>query len=50
MLEIFAGKDISVCVGAQNFNLNTALTTNGGLWSGSIYIQPNGDFIVPIAQ
>ena len=22
-------------------------TTNGGLWSGSTYIQPNGDFIVP---
>ena len=47
VLDIFAGKDISVCVGAQNFNLNTTLTTNGGLWSGSVYIQSNGDFIVP---
>ena len=46
VLEINAGPDISVCVNTPIFNLNTALTTTGGSWSGCTCIQPNGDIIV----
>ena len=48
ILDINAGNDISVCAGSNMFNLNTSITTPGGIWSGSIYIQPNGDFTPPL--
>ena len=46
VLEIFAGNDISACINAPTFNLNSPLTTVGGTWSGSTLIQPNGDISV----
>ncbi|MDC0204271.1 gliding motility-associated C-terminal domain-containing protein [Flavobacteriales bacterium] len=46
ILEINAGPDISVCVNAPMFNLNTLFTTPGGTWSGCNCIQLNGDIIV----
>ena len=45
ILEIFAGDDISACPNAPTFNLNTSLTTPGGVWSGN-NIQANGDINV----
>ena len=46
VLEIFAGNDISACVNAPTFNLNSSLTTPGGTWSGSTSIQSNGNIDV----
>ena len=46
VLEIYAGDDISACINAPTFNLNSNLTTTGGTWSGSSAIQPNGDIDV----
>jgi len=46
VLEINAGSDISACVNAPTFNLNTLSTTPGGTWSGCNCIQSNGDIIV----
>jgi len=46
VLEINAGPDISVCVNAPIFNLNTLSTTPGGTWSGCNCIQLNGDITV----
>ena len=46
VLEIYAGDDISACINAPTFNLNSSLTTPGGSWSGSNSIQPNGDIDV----
>ena len=46
ILEINAGPDISVCVNAPIFNLNTLSTTPGGTWSGCNCIQLNGDITV----
>ena len=46
ILEINAGPDISVCVNAPIFNLNTFSTTPGGTWSGCNCIQLNGDITV----
>ena len=46
VLEINAGPDISVCVNAPIFNLNTLTTTPGGSWSGCNCIQLNGDITV----
>ncbi|MBT5859208.1 MAG: PKD domain-containing protein [Flavobacteriales bacterium] len=45
VLEIFAGNDISVCPNSSTFNLNSALTTPGGVWSGN-GVQSNGDINV----
>ena len=45
VLEINAGPDISACVNAPIFNLNSSLTTAGGNWSGN-NIQANGDIDV----
>ena len=45
VLEIFAGNDISVCPNSPVFNLNTSLTTPGGIWSGN-NIQSNGNISV----
>ena len=45
ILEINAGEDISVCPNAPIFNLNSSLTTPGGIWSGN-GIQSNGDINV----
>ena len=45
-MEIFAGNDISACVNAPTFNLNSSLTTPGGTWSGSTSIQSNGNIDV----
>jgi len=42
VLEINAGPNISACFNTS-FNLNTSLTTPGGIWSGCICIQSNGD-------
>ena len=33
VLEINAGPDISACINAPTFNLNTLYTTPGGIWS-----------------
>ena len=44
VLEINAGPNISACFNTS-FNLNTPITTPGGIWSGCICIQPNGDII-----
>ena len=46
VLEINAGDDISACVNSPTFNLNSAMTTPGGSWSGSSSIQSNGDINV----
>ncbi|MEC9209721.1 MAG: gliding motility-associated C-terminal domain-containing protein [Bacteroidota bacterium] len=46
VLDIYAGSDMSACINTAVFNLNTALTTPGGSWSGCTCIQPNGDIIV----
>lgn len=46
ILEINAGSDISACLNAPIFNLNSAITTPGGIWSGCNCIQPNGDINV----
>ncbi len=46
VLEIYAGDDISACINAPTFNLNSSLTTPGGTWSGSNLIQTNGDITV----
>ena len=46
VLEIYAGDDISACINAPTFNLNSSLTTTGGSWSGSNLIQSNGDIDV----
>ena len=46
VLEINAGLDISACVNAPTFNLNTINTTAGGTWSGCSCIQPNGNIDV----
>ena len=46
VLEINAGSDISACVNAPTFNLNTLSTTPGGTWSGCNCIQLNGDITV----
>ena len=46
VLEIYAGEDISACIFAPLFNLNSSLTTPGGTWSGSSSIQTNGDINV----
>lgn len=45
VLEISAGPDISACINAPIFNLNSSLTTAGGNWSGN-NIQANGDIDV----
>ena len=45
VLEINAGTDISACTNAPIFNLNSSLTTAGGIWSGN-NIQANGDIDV----
>ena len=45
VLEIFAGNDISACPNSPTFNLNSALTTPGGIWSGN-GIQSNGNINV----
>ena len=45
VLEIFAGNDISACPNSPTFNLNSLLTTPGGVWSGN-GIQTNGDINV----
>ena len=46
VLEIFAGNDISACINAPTFNLNSNLTTPGGVWSGISSIQSNGNIDV----
>ena len=46
VLPIEAGPDISTCLNALTFNLNTSTTTPGGIWSGCNCIQPNGDVSV----
>ena len=46
VLEIFAGNDISACINAPTFNLNSNLTTPGGIWSGNSSIQSNGNIDV----
>ena len=47
ILDINAGTDISACLNAPTFNLNTAMTSPaGGVWSGCSCIQPNGDITV----
>ena len=46
VLDIYSGEDISVCINTPVFNLNTPLTTSGGIWSGCSCIQSNGDIIV----
>ena len=43
--ELNAGPDISACFNTS-FNLNTSITTPGGLWSGCNCIQSNGDIIL----
>lgn len=45
ILEVYAGEDISACPNSPIFNLNTFLTTPGGIWSGN-GIQSNGDINV----
>ena len=45
VLEIFTGNDISACPNSPIFNLNTPLTTAGGIWSGN-GIQSNGNINV----
>ncbi|MEE2953882.1 MAG: gliding motility-associated C-terminal domain-containing protein [Bacteroidota bacterium] len=47
ILEVNAGPDISACLNAPIFNLNSSITTPGGSWwSGCNCIQPNGDIDV----
>ena len=46
VLGVNAGVDISACLNAPIFNLNSAITTSGGVWSGCNCIQPNGDINV----
>ena len=41
VLEINAGPDISACFNTS-FNLNTSITTPGGIWTGCSCIQPSG--------
>jgi len=45
VLDIFAGDDISACPNTPLFNLNSSLTTPGGVWSGN-GIQSNGNINV----
>ena len=45
VIEINAGPDISACVNAPIFNLNSSITTAGGTWSGT-NIQTNGNIDV----
>ena len=42
VLSINAGPDISACINTS-FNLNTSITTPGGIWSGCSCIQANGN-------
>jgi hypothetical protein len=47
VLAVNAGLDISACLNAPTFNLNTAITSPaGGVWSGCNCIQTNGDITV----
>ena len=45
VLEINAGYDISACPNSPSFNLNSIITTPGGIWSGN-GIQANGNINV----
>tara|TARA_B100000989_G_C19531714_1_gene470381 strand:+ start:2920 stop:6993 length:4074 start_codon:yes stop_codon:yes gene_type:complete len=46
IIEVYAGPDISACLNAPIFNLNTSNITTGGTWSGCICLQQNGDIDV----
>ncbi len=47
ILEINAGADVSACLNAPIFNLNSIITTPGGTWSSPCNcIQSNGDINV----